>query len=364
MSESQAYWDQLESIASWGQWEDQRRRRWSRQVRSRIEEIRAGAVMPDEDAPGCWLVEVSTASGSRRFRNAREVHEGDIQSEPILEIWRSEFYPILVKHLAAITGWLSVEDRRSTTTGVVSPLSMTLFRSNFEQHSFSLDSSSNGLLNVLKNTDTSREEYRKAIVNAEILDFGPSETRELTPLLRGFIEQYRNSNVPAQLVAVGSAIRKFIAVASGSEAFDFAAVLLKAGGRAPLSIEIEVEVSKMVLRKLTSNPPPSRDQYPDLGACLAELAETYLSPRLLAREKHGAVALNAVLGLVLTREPRAAEIVERVQGLGVKWFQQLVARQATTVRSDLIRRWGDDLHAELLQSLEELSVAASPIPSN
>ena len=96
-------------------------------------------------------------------------------------------------------------------------------RGKLENGSVSLEPSSEGILEVLRNTDTEREEYRKAIINAEVIDFGPSETQELTPLLRGFIEQHRDSNVSADLVAVGSAIRKFIAVASGEGAIDFAA---------------------------------------------------------------------------------------------------------------------------------------------
>ena len=63
---------------------------------------------------------------------------------------------------------------------------------------------------------------------------------------------------------MGSAIRKFIAVASRDDAFDFAASLLKPGARLPLAIEIEIEISKMVVRKLTANPPAERNQYTDL----------------------------------------------------------------------------------------------------
>ena len=75
-------------------------------------------------------------------------------------------------------------------------------------------------------TSPKPDEHRNAVIEAEVIHFGPSEVQQLTPLLRRFIEQYRESNVPADLVAVGSAIRKFIAVASRDDAFDFAAGLL------------------------------------------------------------------------------------------------------------------------------------------
>ena len=41
----------------------------------------------------------------------------------------------------------------------------------------------------------------------------------------------------------------------------------------------------MVVRKLTANPPASNESLSDLAARLNGLAETYLNPRLLAREK-------------------------------------------------------------------------------
>ena len=52
----------------------------------------------------------------------------------------------------------------------------------------------------------------------------------------------------------------------------------------------------MVVRKLTANPPASQDQYPELASRLIELGETYLNPRLIAREKHGAVGAERPAG--------------------------------------------------------------------
>jgi hypothetical protein len=225
------------------------------------------------------------------------------------------------------------------------------------------EADSQSVLRALTATGAEREEYRKAIINAEILDFGPSETHELMPALRRFIETHRDSNDPADLVAVGSAIRKFIAIAPGSEAIDFAADLLRAGSRFPLPIEIEVEISKMVVRRLTANPPARTDRCSELASRLVELAETYLNPRLLGRQKHGAVALNAVLGVFLTRDPRVSSILQRVQSLGVNWFQQLLARQAAVLVSELRRRSDNEGQNELLASLQELIAAAAPVSS-
>ena len=114
-----------------------------------------------------------------------------------------------------------------------------------------------------------------------MLPFRGRQAAALTPLLKRFIEEYRESDVPADLVAVGSAIRNYVARAPVGEAFEAAASLLKSQGRLKIPIELEVEVTKMVVRKLTANPPVQRDQYPELALRLEELVDAYARPRLL-----------------------------------------------------------------------------------
>ena len=179
----------------------------------------------------------------------------------------------------------------------------------------------------------------------------------MTPLLRQFIDQNRESNDPADLVAVGSAIRTFVAIASPDDAFAYAASLLQAGGRSPLPIELELELAKMVVRKLTARTPETDDPFPGLADRLRELAETYLNPRLLGREKHGAVALNAVLGLLLARSRHAPKIIVAVRGLGVPWFEQLVARRAERLKSEIEARDSAARFGEIAQWLASLNFA-------
>jgi len=198
-------------------------------------------------------------------------------------------------------------------------------------------------------------ERGKLIIEAETLDFPEDLSASLTMLLRRFIDDRRKSHVPSDLVAVASAIRKFVATAGTEEAFDYAATSLRACSHSPLPIELELEVTKMVVRKLTANPPASNESLPDLAAQLGELSETYLNPRHLAREKHGAVALNAVLGLVLARDRVANDVIGRVHGLEVAWFQQLVGRRASELKTELEQRGSGARYRELLQTLDELS---------
>jgi hypothetical protein len=356
MNDFLSYLNQLEKAKSWGEWETQPRRSLSRLVRSRIEEIRAGAVMPDENAPGLWVLEIGTASGARRFRQAREERQGDCQSEPSSGAIESAFYQHLVMHLTAVS-WSS---HGIPATGIrIDGSVMQPVVSGAKDPAESQEPGPAAILACLKDPHRSREEHRKAIIEAEIVDFEPGEKRELAALLRNFIERHRDSNVPADLVAVGSAIRRFIASAPTEEAFEFAGTLLTAIGRFPPPIEIELELSKMVVRKLTANPPIGSGEYPELAGALLDLALTYLNPRLLARKKHGAVALDAALGVTLTRDPRAKLVAERLQTLGVPWFQTLVAREAYRLGAEIIRRFGDGRHEELLRALGDLAAAGS-----
>ena len=193
-----------------------------------------------------------------------------------------------------------------------------------------------------------------------MLPFRRRQAAELTPLLKRFIEEYRESDDPADLVAVGSAIRNYVATAPVGDAIEAAASLLKEQGELEIPIELEVEVTKMLVRKLTANPPAQRDQYSELALRLEELVDVYARPRLLPREKYGAVALNAILGLVLSRSGRDADVVERMRTLDVAWFQQLLARYAARLRSELDARATEAKFTGVVRLLEQLSTLDSP----
>ena len=116
----------------------------------------------------------------------------------------------------------------------------------------------------------------------------------------------------------------------------------------------------MVVRKLTANPPVQRDQYPEVALRLEEIVDAYAKPRFLGREKYGAIALNAILGLVLSRSGRDGDVVERIRTLDVPWFQELLARRAARLREELIARDAEAKFADVAAVLEQLSTLDSP----
>jgi len=327
--------------------------------RAVIREIHSGAIIPVQGSPGLYEIEANTVSGLRKFRDAKEVRGSDVQSDTDPVIWNRQLPDEVREALARILRQL--EDIRSsisdsTQKSAVPPKPSSPAQSEVESE---LELAPERVLRRLQDPGIDDPERGKLIVEAEVLDFSGDQAILLTGLLRQFIDDRRESNIPRDLVAVASAIRKYVATAGTEEAFDYAACLLKASGRSPLSIELELEVTKMVVRKLTANPPASNESLPDLAARLNELSETYLNPRLLAREKHGAVALNAVMGLVLSRDRLAGNVIRRVHGLGVAWFQQLVGRRASRLKKDLEQRGLGDRYRELLQALDELSAVVS-----
>ncbi len=170
----------------------------------------------------------------------------------------------------------------------------------------------------------------RLIVEAEVIDFKPEQLGPLNTVLRDFIAECRESNSPDDLVAVSSAIRKCVATLKADEALSYTSQLLEAGPRTPVPLEVELELVKMIVRKLTANPPEPNDSLPELGDRLLEIAKIYLNPRLLVREKYGAVTLNAILALVLLRSRHVAEVSQILSELKVPWFRQLVARRAET----------------------------------
>lgn len=210
----------------------------------------------------------------------------------------------------------------------------------------------------LLDPQTGGAERRRLVLEAETLHYTEEEATAMAPLLRQYIDEHRDTNQKTEQVAVHAAIRLFIAIAPADDAFDYAASMLKPGGSSPLSIELELVLAKMVVRKLTALPPTKKDGLPDLAGRLADLCETYVNPRLLARPKHGALAVNAVLGVVLTRDRSSVAVVQRVQQLGESWFRELVGRRASRLKADLENRGLGHTAPDLILSLDELGAAA------
>ena len=301
------------------------------------EEIRSGAIT-EVYFPGAYIVNANTAKGLPKFL-AREIPAGDSQSEvrtlrQNLE-WSTYGASIRVVRVPSLPNPESVFEDRPVELGE-------------EPQVTSAD-----LLSRLADRSLSRNLLRKAILEAEVGSFDADQANFLKPLLRRYIEENRDSADPTNLVAVASAIRKYVGIL-GQEEISSVGFVLEAGHRAPVQPELELEVTKMLVRKLSAVLPRESNSFPELGSQLMDLARTYLNPRLLPRQHHGAIALNSVLAVTLLRTHGLEELIDILGRLPLPWFKQLVIRRAKMLEQDLAHRFpGSEFnpHRENLEAL-------------
>jgi hypothetical protein len=163
--------------------------------------------------------------------------------------------------------------------------------------------------------------------------FDPSQHEVLLPLLWQYILDHRNSNDRDELVAVGAAIRKYVAIMPMDGMSELAA-LLETGHRSPLPIEVEIEVAKMVYRNFEVHPPVAADPHPELAQRFWEMVQAYINPRILLRSKHSAATALGIEAIVSMRSPLAQQACQAANTCPYRWFAELVS-------DDL-----DDLHEQ------------------
>lgn len=175
------------------------------------------------------------------------------------------------------------------------------------------------------------------ICQAELTRFEPSRNEVLLPLLWQYILDHRNSNDRDELVAVGAAIRKYVAIMPMDRIGELA-VLLESGYRSPLPIDLEIEVAKMIYRNFEVHPPAATDSQPELGERLWEMAKAYVNPRILLRDKHAAAASLAIGAIVAMRSSLALQAWQAAIQCPYGWFAELVNDDL----DDLCERWSSN----------------------
>ncbi len=162
------------------------------------------------------------------------------------------------------------------------------------------------------------------ICEIELTRFDTSHRQVLLPLLWEYILEHRNSNIREELVAVGAAIRKYIANMPMDQ-MGTLGVLLESGQRSQLPIELEIEVAKMIYRNFETHPPLHPDPHPELAQRLWELVQAYVNPRILMRDKHSAAASLAIVAIVSMRSKLAEAAWQAAVGSPYRWFSELVS---------------------------------------
>lgn len=210
------------------------------------------------------------------------------------------------------------------------------------------------LIEKLESGTASHEEKRRAVIESEVVAFPSESVGTLNRLLYLFIKQYRDSEDQQDMVAVGSAIRKYV-VTMNLGNLSALATLLDSEHNATVPIEVELEVAKTLVRKLVQSPPEEPNSEPRLADRLYEIVTLYLNPRLLSRDKFAAVALNAILALCLLRSSHADEVRQALEKAPESWFSELVLRRASQIREMLNETLSVEQAARCAEQLSALN---------
>lgn len=316
-----------------------------------IEEIRVGAIIPSGDM-GEYQIQACTARGLRNF-HAVESTDRDQQSDS--EAGATAFDVELVQ--AVFKFWKSVPVKPFVTVPPQDDEPVVAAHQPerlLDEEVAGKEHTAERVLQLLRSNETPEAKLRQAVLQAEVLEFNDRDRVELCEHLRTYILRHRNSNVAQDLVAVASAIRKLVACMPAGE-LGLLNELLTPTPRMGIPLEIELEVAKTVVRKLTWHPPLHDDSEQDLAARLMDVAESYLNPRLLTREKYGATALNAVLALLLLRSRHVPCVISRVRDLAANWFSQSACRRVERLQQQLQLRVSDETLPAITRGLVEFT---------
>ncbi len=183
---------------------------------------------------------------------------------------------------------------------------------------------------------------RDLVIQAEFLRFSDEQNPDLLSVLWDFINASRDSREFDDLIAVGSAIRKYVANMETANIGSIA-TLLEAGHAGTPPLDVELEIVKMIYRSFEANPPTKPDPEPELAERVYEIATEYLRPRVFPHGKHATVAMLAVLALAAMLSKRASEALATVNMLppAHHWFREQLRRRLINLRE----RWAGDPEA-------------------
>lgn len=181
-------------------------------------------------------------------------------------------------------------------------------------------------LTKLLESSTTHNELFDAILFAEITVFDKDQTERLLPRLFAFIAENRLSSDDDVQTVVGAAIRK-LATNLPETQFEQYADLFLPTDTDTLPHEIELELAKAILWRLTNVPAIHAQRFSKLEGRLSELALDYLRPRLILQKNYASIALHATLGALLLNGEQANSVVKGVSNLGISWFLDLCRRR-------------------------------------
>lgn len=298
-------------------------------------EINSGAIQPSGFHKDVFSVQANTSKG---LLGLYAVRTAQVSEDEFLECLET----LERRHRRAPQRWSTrstfVVTCRDVTKFTVDVEPSPTIKSRVAEEEEILDdwrSSPAELLAKLLDSSSRRAELFEAILFAEIAKFDESQTEQLLTRLLAFVSEYRLSQDDDVKTAVGAAIRKLAMNLRDSQVEEYADLLLPTETET-LPCEIELELAKAIVWRLTSAPASLSHKFPKLETRLAELASDYLRPRLILHKNYSSIALQAALGVLLLNGQHANSVLKGVKDLGVGWFTDLFRRRLERLRTQLV----------------------------
>ncbi|MFO0808734.1 MAG: hypothetical protein U0746_08945 [Gemmataceae bacterium] len=217
------------------------------------------------------------------------------------------------------------------------------------------DPAAKRLLAIIESPGTTADRRRLAILEAESVPFDPADANRLKGFLRSLLDRSYSTKDPDERVAVSSAVRKYVSLLKPDELAGLAE-LIRAERKAPPTFEMEV--AKMVVRKLTAVLPEDTAALAPLAEELMDVVRAYASPRALVKRYQGAAALDAALGVTMISATHTAEVAALIGGLDAQWFREVVAQRAREIATELEGRFPSARRERAVAALSQLADAA------
>lgn len=304
------------------------------------EDVFSGEICEAKAAPSIFKIWISSGSGIERIYGVRqsELFSDEMRIVETFKKLREFREPRLLR-------WPS--DVRQVTYYISTNLENPPVASEYPRHKSSQNRdrlilapddnvSNERLLELLSNTRLSLPRRRALILEAEVRDFGGVERESIVPLLFEFIERYRFVDEEESLIAVSAAIRKS-ALNMNENEFDRYAALFDPTSTESVPCEVELELTKASVWRLTFELINSNSLGVELAKRLEELAENYLKPRLIVQKNFAAIALNAVVGLVLIPAFELKTVKQLVNELNISWFSDHIVNRLEQIENALVQ---------------------------
>ena len=218
----------------------------------------------------------------------------------------------------------------------------------------------NQLLTLLRDgLDEASEQAVDAIIEIQSTAIPDYKLIETIGLLVDFIKKHRCTSSQKVLIAVGAAIRKVLLNLPSSD-IGIAADLLKSEGSLAVPIEVELEVTKLVVQRVAENPSINASHFPSLADAMLSNAMLYSTAKMVNREFYNATALNSVLACLLMQHSESHSLCNQLLQDSPSWFSRLCSNRLKRIRSELASR-KDLLSSRLVTHLDSLPLTSNTI---